>query len=91
MAWADLNRVLEIASSLPTAPHWAEAAYAHALDPNAILRRVALVAEDTSGAVVAFAIASVIVPQAELETIAVAAEAQRKGIARLLLLECLLR
>ncbi len=85
MARADLRRVAEIANSLPTAPHWPEAAYAHAIDPRAILRRIALVAENPDGAVVAFAIASVIVPQAELETIAVAAEAQRQGIARLLL------
>jgi len=84
MAPADLRRVAEIANSLPTAPHWPEAAYAHAIDPRAILRRIALVAENPDG-VVAFAIASVIAPQAELETIAVAAEVQRQGIACLLL------
>jgi ribosomal-protein-alanine acetyltransferase len=128
MTRADLAAVVEIAQSLPAAPHWPAAAYLAALDPERMPRRVALAAlevgvegqEHSSGAkqpaerlgteggggfnprikpaesagfspgwtvlrdlaVVGFAIASLVTPQAELEMIAVASEAQRQGIAR---------
>jgi ribosomal-protein-alanine N-acetyltransferase len=42
---------------------------------------------ENGGNIVAFAVASLIEPQAELETIAVAAESQRQGVARCLLTE----
>jgi ribosomal-protein-alanine acetyltransferase len=138
---ADVERVREIADSLTHAPHWPAAAYLVGLDPEALPRRIALVAEMTesssieaeeaesrpagaeqilerlgesgeadkehpSGAkaqftplalsarlkscpfkTVGFAVASLVPPQAELETIAVAAEAQRSGLARRLFAE----
>ena len=83
MTAEDVERVLAIADRLPQAPHWPALAYQTALDPAA-LPRVALVAESAEG-VLAFAVASVTVPQAELESIAVAVEAQRRGLARALL------
>jgi ribosomal-protein-alanine N-acetyltransferase len=86
MARADLDRVIEIAQSLKEAPHWPLAAYQTALDENSEPRRVSLVAEDLeTGVVVGFAVACMVAPQAELETIAVAAESQRRGVARRIL------
>jgi len=82
---ADLDRVLAIAANLPTAPHWPRSAYQAALAPEAAPRRTALVAED-AGFVEGFAVASLLPPQAELELIAVAAAAQRRGMASQLFL-----
>jgi ribosomal-protein-alanine N-acetyltransferase len=83
MTLADLDRVIEIAESLREAPQWLRSAYLTALDPDATPRRIALVAEESgSGAVAGFAVASLLPPQAELETIAVAPAAQRRGLAR---------
>jgi ribosomal-protein-alanine N-acetyltransferase len=80
MTMADLDRVMEIAAGLRDAPHWTRAAYQAAIDPNRAPQRIALVAED-AGNLAGFAIASVVVPQAELETIAVAEAYQRRGVA----------
>jgi ribosomal-protein-alanine N-acetyltransferase len=77
--------VREIERELDQAPHWTRAAYLAALDAQGPLR-VALVAlEESSGTIVGFTIASLIAPVAELETIAVASEFKRRGIARSLL------
>jgi len=81
MTPADLDRVLAIAASLPTAPQWPRSAYQAALDPEAAPRRIALVAE-AAGLVEGLIVASLLPPQAELELIAVAAAAQRRGLAR---------
>ena len=80
MTVADLDRVMEIAAGLKEAPHWARAAYLAAIDPAGAPRRIALVAE--SGSLAGFAVASVVMPQAELETIAVTGGGQRRGVAR---------
>jgi ribosomal-protein-alanine N-acetyltransferase len=83
MTLADLGRVMEIAQSLKDAPHWPRTAYVAALDPQSTPQRIALVAEGVeSGDVAGFAVASVLAPQAELETIAVATEGQRRGVGR---------
>jgi len=84
---ADVDRVLAIAAELPTAPHWSRQSYLDALDlsaSSAPTRRVALVAE-AEGVLLGFLIASLLLPEAELESIAVAPEAQQQGIGRLLL------
>lgn len=82
---ADVPRVMEIAASLPEAPHWPETAYLDALNPESTPRRISLVASGPErGCVEGFAVASLLPPQAELESIAVAAESQRKGLARIL-------
>ena len=81
MSPADLERVRAIAESLADAPHWPLAAYAAAVHPQGEPQRIALVAETVkSGAAVGFAVASLVGQQAELETIAVAAEGQRQGV-----------
>jgi ribosomal-protein-alanine N-acetyltransferase len=83
MTPADLDRVIEIERSLKQAPHWPLTAWISALDPLGSPQRIALVATDPgTGKVAAFAVASLLPPQAELETIAVAPEAQRRGLAR---------
>jgi [ribosomal protein S18]-alanine N-acetyltransferase len=86
MSASDLERVVEIAASLPAAPQWAAPVYRAALDPSHAPRRIALVAADpASDAALGFLVASVVAPEAELETIAVARQGQRRGVgARLL-------
>jgi ribosomal-protein-alanine N-acetyltransferase len=91
MVAGDLDRVVEIANGLPEAPHWPVDAYQSPLnsadlDPIAPARRIALVAEKSGhGQVVGFLVASVVTPESELETIAVAADAQRAGVGRRLI------
>jgi ribosomal-protein-alanine N-acetyltransferase len=83
MSPEDLDRVMEIAASLKEAPHWTCANYAAVLDPAATPRRIALVTDGgQAGQVVGLAVASLIPPQAELETIAVDTHFQRSGLAR---------
>ncbi len=88
MTEADLDTVLAIAAALPTAPQWARAAYAAALNQAATPRRIALVAE-REYCLAGFAVASVLAPEGEIESIAVAADAQRQGIGMALLAELL--
>jgi len=81
MSEADLDRVLEIGESLPEAPHWKASAYVAAMNPLQIPRRIALVAvERESDALAGFLVAGMVAAEAALETIAVAAEAQRRGV-----------
>ena len=85
MTAADLDPVLALAQNLHSAPHWQRQAYLNALDPLAMPRRIALVAAELqSGAVMGFAVASLLPPEAELETMAVAPARQRQGIGRIL-------
>jgi len=88
MQASDLDRVLKIAESLAHAPRWTLPMYETAIRQRNVPPRVALVAEETrSGQVVGFAVASVILPEAELETIGVATDQQRQGIGRQLIEE----
>jgi len=85
MTPGDLDQVLAIEQSLPQAPHWPPSAYLAAFNPLASPPRLALVAEDpATHLVAAFAVASLLPSQAELELIAVAPGAQRRGLARFL-------
>jgi ribosomal-protein-alanine N-acetyltransferase len=80
---ADLDVVIQLAESLEQAPRWPRSAYVDALNPEAAPPRVALVAEaQQNAAILGFAVASLMPPEAELESIAVAFEGQRQGIAR---------
>jgi len=86
MIQADLDCIIEIEQSLKEAPHWPRSAYLAALDPQATPCRIALVAEapgDGPGrsVVAGFVVASLLPPQAELETIAIAAQFHRRGLA----------
>jgi [ribosomal protein S18]-alanine N-acetyltransferase len=92
----DLEQVFMIAGSLKDAPQWPRTVYLSALKPDSTPRRFARVAEDfrapiksssadgetRKGRVVGFAIASLLPPRAELETIVVSAPEQRRGIGR---------
>ena len=83
MSAADIDRVMEIAASLPDAPHWPRAVYMKALAPAAMPQRICVVrAQTQSGAIEGFAVASFFPPQAELESIAVAGDCQRQGVGR---------
>ena len=81
MTTANLDRVLAIARNLPLAPHWPNSAWLNAINPESTPRRIALVAADPQpGSILGFAVASLLPPQAELETIAVAPESQQLGL-----------
>jgi ribosomal-protein-alanine acetyltransferase len=83
MTPADLDRVMEIESALSSAPQWPRAVYTSAIDRDATPPRIALVAEELpSETLLGFAVAMVLAPESELETIAVAAEGQRRGVGR---------
>ena len=83
MTPADLDPVIQLAESLEQAPHWPRSAYLAALNPEAAPPRITLVAcAPETAAILGFAVASLLPPQAELESIAVASEGQRQGIAR---------
>ncbi len=85
MSVADLGAVREIAASLAEAPHWPASAYVAAIDPKNAPRRIALVATEGNEMPTGFVVASLVVPEAELETIAVAAGCQRSGLGKRLL------
>ena len=78
----DVEAVTDLAAGLPTAPQWQREAYLAALNPETAPARIALVAEIAAEELIAFTIALVIPPEAELESIAVAQEFQRAGVAR---------
>lgn len=85
MTDADLDTVMEMAARTDHAPLWSRQAYETALDPDAQLGRVALIAEDNrSGAVAGFVVARITPPEAELESIVTAVPHQRRGVARTL-------
>jgi len=82
---ADLDAVFSIATYLPQAPQWPRSGYDRALETAETGRRIALVAEIAPGETAGFAILSMVPPEAELESIGVAAPFQRRGIGRALL------
>jgi tRNA threonylcarbamoyladenosine biosynthesis protein TsaB len=75
----DLDEVVIIAASQRLAPFWPREAYKTALNPDATPRRIALVVE-VSGKLAGLAVASLMPPQAELETIVVDTYFQRCGL-----------
>jgi ribosomal-protein-alanine N-acetyltransferase len=79
MEQGDIDSVIAIAESLPHAPRWPREAYLRAVDTEATPARLALVVESVEKQVIGFAVSSLIPPQAELETIAIARPAQRRG------------
>lgn len=88
MEAADIAQVQALAESLPEAPHWPMSAWQDAcnsrFEQESSPRRIALVAAcPPPGCIVGFAVASLLPPQAELETIAVAPESRRQGLGRI--------
>jgi [ribosomal protein S18]-alanine N-acetyltransferase len=78
----DLDGVVQIAAELKDAPHWPLSVYADILELSSP-KRIAVVAEDAgTRVVVGYAVASVIPPEGELESIAVSTAYQRQGVAR---------
>ncbi len=89
MTVADIPGVMELAAGLRGAPHYTNAAWFAMLAPEASPQRIALVAAETGGGIQShvhgFAVATLMPPQAELESIAVELKNQRKGLGRGLL------
>ena len=88
MTERDIDRVMAIALGLPTAPHWPRVDFEAASKARDGVRRIALVGEYAAD-LVGFVIASVLPPQAEIESIAVEVEAQGFGFGSSLLLAML--
>jgi ribosomal-protein-alanine N-acetyltransferase len=85
----DIDAVMVLAARVEHAPQWPRATYGAlvdgGLDAGLSPRRIALMAENGKSSTVAgFAVASVTAPEAELESIAVAPEFRRAGVARAL-------
>ena len=86
MRAADVETVLTLAAALEDAPQWPAGVYLAALDPERTPKRIALVAEiDQSPGIIGFAVASLLPPQAELESIGVRADQRRRGVGRRLI------
>jgi ribosomal-protein-alanine N-acetyltransferase len=89
MTASDLDCVQAIAHHLPQAPQWPQSAWLNAInsqfEPESTPRRIALVicapwAGPQPGSIHGFAVASLLPPRAELETIAVTPKSQRLGL-----------
>jgi [ribosomal protein S18]-alanine N-acetyltransferase len=88
----DFEQVLAVAEIIEEAPRWSRAHFEEFLPvgdllPGQVSRpRIALLARDPrTGKVLGFVCASLVPPEAELESIAVAPRVQRQGIGRRLL------
>ena len=79
----DVDPVIAIAANLRDAPHWPRSGYEAALARDVWPKRIALVAE-ANGNIAGFLVAALVPPETELESIAVAEEFQRRGVARAL-------
>lgn len=89
MTGVDVGPVVALAARLPLAPHWPREVYVNALEPALTRRRICRVAETQDGSIAGFCIVLALPPQAEIETVAVAPERQRQGIATVLLEDAL--
>jgi ribosomal-protein-alanine N-acetyltransferase len=85
MAPADVDAVIALAAGLRDAPQWPRTAYEAASARGVWPQRIALVAETSDATIAGFLVAALIPPSAELESIAVAHQFQRQGVARELL------
>ena len=82
MAATDLDRLVEISAGLHHAPQWPRRTYEAIFDQFSP-KRIGFVAEDrATGPIVGFAVALLVPPEAELESIGVLAGYQRQGTAR---------
>ena len=83
----DLPILMAIEKDSQTAAHWQERQYRAALEPGAVPERVSLVLEE--GAVLGFIVARVLGDEWEIENVAVARPAQRRGLGSRLVRELL--
>lgn len=84
MTLGDVDAVIAIAAELKDAPHWPRSGYEAALSLDVWPHRIALVAQGEDAQIAGFLVAALIPPEAELESVAVAKEFQRRGVARAL-------
>jgi [ribosomal protein S18]-alanine N-acetyltransferase len=80
----DIDSVMEIAASLPTAPQWARSSYEVVVSSDSQPLRVALVALYVDK-VIGFAVSHLVMREAELETIGIERPAQGYGFGSSLL------
>lgn len=86
MTLADIESVMALAAGLAHAPHYSAETWQRMLDPGSAPQRLALAAIGPAPHTFhGFAIAGIVPPQAELESIAVASASQRLGIGTRLL------
>lgn len=85
----DIQVLMSLEKDSPTAAHWREEQYRAALQPGAVPERVSLVIE--AEAALGFLVARVLGEEWEIENVAVAAGAQRRGLGSRLLQELLER
>lgn len=96
MAAADIEWAMQLADSIPEAPHWPLRAYRTAVAPGTAPKRMALLIESASenpglenpaleDCRLGFCVASLLPPVAELETVVVLPAARRRGIGRWLM------
>jgi ribosomal-protein-alanine N-acetyltransferase len=78
----DIPAVMALAEALPATPHWPRSVYETAVDSGGRPGRVVLLAHAPDGSLAGFAAASWSGPEAELESIGVAPQWQRRGVAR---------
>ena len=90
MMESDLEAVVRFAAALPSAPQWSRSMYI-AFSAEVSLRRIALVLEADQTDLAGFVVASLTPPEAEIESIAVATNLQRKGLASRLVAELITR
>ncbi|UWZ86768.1 ribosomal protein S18-alanine N-acetyltransferase [Occallatibacter riparius] len=85
MVEADIEAVQSLAAGLPDAPDWDLKAYTGAIARARVQQGIALVAGDSDSDLCGFVVGGLVIPEAEIELIAVRGESQRQGIARRLL------
>lgn len=85
MEGSDLDEVVALAAALKQAPQWPRSAYEAAIDPASTPQRICLAASVPEEHTAGFAVASLVGSQAEIESIGVAPDFQRRGIGRALL------
>jgi ribosomal-protein-alanine N-acetyltransferase len=76
----DLVAILQLAQRVREAPQWSEGVYRAMLEDRSVVSRVLLVAGAES--LCGFAVGSVVLDQAELESVVVQPESRRAGVGR---------
>jgi [ribosomal protein S18]-alanine N-acetyltransferase len=84
--FGDSEAIHAIAATVPEAPHWSRSQYLDTIRGDGLVPRIVLGAFDSSSEeMIGFVVASLVPPEAELESIAVAANRQRQRVGSRLL------